>query len=112
MAPGVPLFPPILPPVFYPGTPENTALGRDLTNFINWISGLYGPDDPTDANQWQKWPKERDNRLQNETCSLTETPWQGPGKGFDPNEPPEGPWWKKAVYSIGRIIKLIKGWPD
>jgi RHS repeat-associated protein len=36
-APGLPLFPPILPPVFYPGTPENDAFVRDVNKIINWL---------------------------------------------------------------------------
>jgi len=36
-APGVPLFPPILPPVFYPGTPENDAFVEDVNDIIDWF---------------------------------------------------------------------------
>jgi RHS repeat-associated protein len=72
---------------------------------------INSPADPTDIRQWEEWPKEHDKKISEDTCSETRTPWMGPGKGWNPNEPPEGPWWKKAVWAMGRIIKLIKGWP-
>ena len=90
---GIPVFPPILPPVFHPGTPENDAFVKDIFRIIDWVDG---PDDPTDPRQWLDWPKEHDRKVYDDTCGETRTPWQGPGQQFDPNEPPEGPWWKNS----------------
>ena len=50
-------------------------------------------------------------KLKTSTCG-TEEPWQGPGDKFDPNKPPSGPLWKKIVWALGQITRLIKGWPD
>jgi RHS repeat-associated protein len=44
-APGLPLFPPILPPVFYPGTPENDAFVRDVNKIIKWLFDDHDDDD-------------------------------------------------------------------
>ncbi len=108
--PGVPGFPPLLP-VFIPGTPENDAITQDMVDIIESLFG--GPDDPTNQGQWGEWAKEHDRIVSEETCGETRTPWPGPGKKFDPNEPPEkGSWWKKVIYTAGRIIKLYNGWPD
>jgi RHS repeat-associated protein len=107
--PGFPGVPPILPPVFYPGTPENNLLVRDLNRILGWL--FDGPKDPTNPKEWQQWAEDHDIKVSLDTCSETHTPWQGPGKKFDPNEPPDGPWWKKALWAAGQIIKLIKGWP-
>ena len=41
----MPLFSPILPPVFYPGIPENDAFVRDVNKIINW---LFDDDDDDD----------------------------------------------------------------
>jgi RHS repeat-associated protein len=35
--PAWPWFPPILPPVFSPGTPENTELARQIGDAVDWI---------------------------------------------------------------------------
>ena len=78
---------------------------------ITHPSVFYGPSDQTSVGKWKQWAKERDKKLSDETVCETRTPWQGPGKQFDPNEPPKGPWWKKLVYAAGKIAELIKEWP-
>jgi RHS repeat-associated protein len=50
-------------------------------------------------------------RLETSRCETRE-PWQGPGDKWDPKKPPDGPWWKKLVWALGQIARLIKGWPD
>lgn len=55
--------------------------------------------------------EEEKERAKSYRCETRE-PWQGPGGKWDPNKPPEGPWWKKLVWALGQIARLIKGWPD
>ena len=78
--PGVPFFPPILPPVFYPGTPENNALVNDVNSMIHWF--LDGPDDPTSAEEWLKWEKEHDKKVTQDHALRPELPVKVPGKGL------------------------------
>ncbi len=86
------------------------ALGYTAQNALE--AGLDGPNDPTDPREWIDWANERDQNIQNDTKACeTETTWQGPE--YDPDQPPdpEDPFWKKILYTTGKIIKLIKGWP-
>ena len=49
IAPGMPLFPPILPPVFIPGTPENQMFVDDVMGIIEGISEIFGGSDEVDS---------------------------------------------------------------
>ena len=42
--PGMPLFPPVLPPVFIPGTPENDMFVDDVMDIIDGIGDFFGDD--------------------------------------------------------------------
>src|SRR5271169_2413532 len=55
----------------------------------------------------QQIKDEYNRRLKESKCE-ERTPWPGPGKKFDPNDPldPKEPWWKKAGYIAGRILKF------
>jgi len=45
----MPLFPPILPPVFIPGTPENQMFVDDVMGIIEGISEIFGGSDEVDS---------------------------------------------------------------
>ena len=68
----------------------------DVNKIIDW---LFGPDDPTDPQQWLDWPEKRDEQT---ACEVGQ-PDPIPPPEYDPENPPpdpNAPWWKK----IARII--------
>ncbi|BBO68588.1 hypothetical protein DSCA_25180 [Desulfosarcina alkanivorans] len=81
-------------------------LAKDIVRLFQDDSGLYPPGPITPEDIREK-TEEMEEQLAKSKCEEG-TPWMGPGKGYDPNDPgndPKAPLWKKIVRAIMDLVR-------